>query len=153
MSPAADKKYNADMVGVAQTGRTMQAGGRGTGVEISTPSAVYNEDNAGMRKGHQGGDLNVSPVADKKYNADMGGVALTRRTMQAWGEWRRQEGQCWHGGEASGWRSQRSPVADKKDNAGMGEWAQTGGPCMQERGPTVWRHQCLQLLIGISMQA
>jgi hypothetical protein len=59
VSPVADKKYNADMVGVAQTGRTMQAGGRGTGVEISTPSAVYNED-----------------------NADMGGVAQTWRTMQ-----------------------------------------------------------------------
>jgi hypothetical protein len=50
----------------------MLARGRGIGVEISTPSAVYKEDNAGMGLGHQSGDLNVSPVADKEDNAGMG---------------------------------------------------------------------------------
>ncbi len=52
MSPVADKEDNADRGGVAQTGRTMLARGRGIRVEISTPSAVYKEDNAGMRKDH-----------------------------------------------------------------------------------------------------
>ncbi len=48
MSPVADKEDNADMGGVALTWRTMQERGRDIGVEISTPSAVYKEDNAGM---------------------------------------------------------------------------------------------------------
>ncbi len=54
-------------------------------MEISTPSAVYKEDNAGMGLGHQSGDLNVSPVADRGTMQEWGEWAQTGRTILAWG--------------------------------------------------------------------
>ncbi len=92
MPSIVDRAANAGIWEWAKTGRTMQARGRGTGVEISTPSAVNNEDNsgkvttvgwrpqrltrcrqvdnAGMGAGRQVGDLNaLLPSVDGKENA------------------------------------------------------------------------------------
>ncbi len=98
MSPVADKKDNAGMGGGGADRKNNTGMGERHSVEISTPSALYKEDNAGMRKVHWSGGLNVSPAADRQ----------TRRTMQ-------------HGVSGADRKDNAgmSPSVDKEDNAGM----------------------------------
>ncbi len=84
-----------------------------------------------MGLGHQGGDLNVTPVADKKDNAGMGGNGADREDNAGTGERYRggdinafkctskQGGQCKHEERALGWRPKRVTRCRQVDNTGM----------------------------------
>jgi hypothetical protein len=85
------------------------------GGDLNVSPVADKEDNAGMGLGHQEGDLNVSPVADKKDNAGMGGVAQTF-------------GQCRNGVE--GVEISTPSALYKEDNAGMRKFTRVEAQCV-----------------------